>query len=97
MQTFLPVPDFKQSAKLLDYRRLGKQRVEAYQILNVLQSKPGTKMGWANHPAVKMWQNHSEALTLYMNECIMEWQARGYKNTMQLGHVEQIETVQMPK
>ena len=37
MQTFLPYPDFTQSAKTLDYRRLGKQRVEAWQILNALR------------------------------------------------------------
>jgi len=32
MQTFLPYADFKESAQCLDYRRLGKQRVEAKQI-----------------------------------------------------------------
>lgn len=32
MQTFMPYSDFKQVAKCLDYRRLGKQRVEAWQI-----------------------------------------------------------------
>lgn len=36
MQTFLPYPDFQQSAKCLDNRRLGKQRVECLQILNTL-------------------------------------------------------------
>ena len=30
MQTFLPYPDFKQSAACLDYSRLGKQRVEGF-------------------------------------------------------------------
>lgn len=29
MQTFLPYPDFKKSAQCLDYRRLGKQRVDS--------------------------------------------------------------------
>lgn len=33
MQTFLPKPDFVESAKCLDRQRLGKQRVEAKQIL----------------------------------------------------------------
>ena len=33
MQTFLPYPDFARSARCLDNRRLGKQRVESYQIL----------------------------------------------------------------
>ncbi len=53
MQTFLPYPDFKRSAKVLDYRRLGKQRVEALQILKALQVE---NYGWRNHPIVKMWK-----------------------------------------
>jgi len=28
VQTFLPYPDFKKSAECLDFRRLGKQRVD---------------------------------------------------------------------
>jgi len=37
LQTFLPYPSFEKSAKCLDYRRLGKQRVEAWQIYNILK------------------------------------------------------------
>lgn len=33
MQTFLPFKDFKASAKVLDYSRLGKQRAEVKQLL----------------------------------------------------------------
>ena len=36
MQTFLPYPSFEDSAKVLDNRRLGKQRVECLQILKAL-------------------------------------------------------------
>ena len=36
MQTFLPYPDFAASAAALDDRRLGKQRVEALQVLRAL-------------------------------------------------------------
>lgn len=36
VNTFLVSSDFKLSARLLDWRRLGKQRVEAYQILNII-------------------------------------------------------------
>lgn len=36
MQTFLPYPDFEASVAVLDYRRLGKQRVECFQLLKVL-------------------------------------------------------------
>ena len=53
MQTFLPFPDYIQSARALDYKRLGKQRVEALQILNTLT---GRSEGWSQHPAVKMWR-----------------------------------------
>lgn len=35
MNTFLPYPSFDESAKCLDYKRLGKQRVEAKQILEI--------------------------------------------------------------
>jgi hypothetical protein len=45
LQTFLPYADFVKTAKCLDYRRLGKQRVEAFQILNILEGKT-TKAGW---------------------------------------------------
>ncbi len=40
MQTFLPYPDFKESFRALDSKRLGKQRVEAFQILNAIMGRP---------------------------------------------------------
>jgi len=78
MQTFLPLPDFRASAQCLDYRRLGKQRVECKQILSALTNGGG----WRNHPAVKMWRGFEDALRVYMWECIEEWKRRGYNNTM---------------
>lgn len=81
MQTFLPYKSFDKSFEVLDYRRLGKQRVEAYQILNVLLSRTKTK-GWVNHPATKMWKGYENALKEYLNECIDHWVARGYNNNM---------------
>jgi hypothetical protein len=36
MQTFLPYNDFVKSARVLDYKRLGKQRVEGMQIINAI-------------------------------------------------------------
>jgi len=82
MQTFLPYSDFKKTFKVLDYKRLGKQRVETMQILNVLTDKQKTK-GWVNHPAVKMWSGYENALMLYHDLCILEWIKRGYKNSME--------------
>ena len=81
MQTFLPYPNFEKSIKTLDYRRLGKQRVEAFQILNVLLNRTKSS-AWRNHPAVLMWRGYENALKIYLNLCISEWISRGYKNTM---------------
>lgn len=78
MQTFLPYPDFVVSAEVLDYRRLGKQRVETLQILNTLL---GLSSGWSNHPAVKMWRGHEFLLVQYGIVMCDEWIGRGYKDT----------------
>lgn len=87
MQTFLPLPSFKESVISLDYRRLGKQRVEAKQILRALSNrKRGIKSGWQNHPAVLMWVGYEDALKQYYNCCINEWVFRGYKNSMRRAH-----------
>lgn len=79
MQTFLPYADFKKSANCLDDKRLGKQRVEALQILKAIYIPD---YGWRHHPCVKMWKDYPHALQLYMNACIDEWINRGFKNTM---------------
>jgi hypothetical protein len=62
MQTFLPFPDFERSARALDTKRLGKQRVEVIQVVRAL-TRSG--YGWGNHPAVLMWKGHEEALGRY--------------------------------
>lgn len=79
MQTFLPYPDFTASANCLDNRRLGKQRVEAYQILCTLA---GYTTGWISHPAVKMWRHHCFHLVAYGETVCLEWQRRGYSDTL---------------
>jgi len=79
MISFLPFPDFEMSAKVLDYKRLGKQRVEALQIYNRLTK---TQTRWKNHPAVKMWSGYEDALAEYHNTIITEWIRRGYNNSM---------------
>lgn len=64
MNTFLPYPDFIESAKSLDKKRCWKQVVEAQQILSVIS---GTSTSWENHPAVKMWVGHKVSLIKYFN------------------------------
>ena len=80
MQTFLPYEDFAQAAKCLDSKRLGKQRVEALQILNALL-KPDAK-GWKNHPAVKMWRGNERTLIEYGVAICDEWTRRGHRDTV---------------
>jgi hypothetical protein len=77
MQTFLPYPDFKRSVEILDYRRLGKQRIEVKQLLVALTGVGG----WKNHPAALMWRGHSKALAQYGVVCCEEWIRRGYRDT----------------
>jgi len=78
VNTFLPFQDFKRSAQALDNKRLGKQRVEALQIL---RANLGETKGWRNHPAAKMWRGHEYYLYYYIIAMCDEWEARGFKDT----------------
>lgn len=79
MQTFLPYPSFAASAAVLDQKRLGKQRVETFQLLRAL-TVPGH--GWRNHPATKMWRGYLPALVSYGLVMTDEWIARGRNDTV---------------
>lgn len=79
MQTFLPYPGFAESARVLDDIRLGKQRVEAFQIVRTLA---GVTKGWRHHPAVKMWRGHEDALVDYGLAMCVEWTNRGRADTV---------------
>jgi hypothetical protein len=94
MQTFLPYADLQESVRVLDYRRLGKQRVETFQVLNILLDRTPTK-GWRNHPVTRMWSGYESALQVYQNYTIQEWVNRGYKNNMQFEEIL-IPSPQMP-
>jgi len=78
VQTFLPYPDFVDSATVLDPRRLGKQRAETIQVLRAL-TVPG--YGWRHHPAAAMWAGYEEALVRYGLVVCAEWLVRGHKDT----------------
>lgn len=79
MQTFLPYSDFRESAKVLDTKRLGKQRVEVLQLLNSFH-KPNYK-GWKNHPAREMWRGYENGLVEYGKVICEVWKEKGYKDT----------------
>lgn len=78
MQTFLPYADFRETARVLDRQRLGKQRVESMQVMKALVTGEGS---WTSHPAVKMWRGHEAALFMYQTAICQEWTGRGYKDT----------------
>lgn len=81
MQTFLPYHDFEQSAHVLDNKRLGKQRVEAAQILAIHYGET-VKLAWLHHPAVRMWRDYPINLIGYLHCVCVEWEERGFKNIL---------------
>jgi hypothetical protein len=89
VQTFLPYPDFLASARALDSRRLGKQRVEAIQVLRAL-TRP--VYGWKHHPVVKMWHGYEEALTRYGLDMCAAWGATGRADTCAVTLAADLET-----
>ncbi|WP_439678486.1 MSMEG_6728 family protein [Embleya sp. MST-111070] len=79
MQTFLPEPGFEATARILDDRRLGKQRVETFQVLRALV---WPTYGWKHHPAVAMWRGFVPALVCYGVAMCTEWTRRGFRDTV---------------
>jgi hypothetical protein len=79
VQTFLPFPDLGVSSAGLDDRRLGKQRVETFQILRALT---WPDYAWKNHPAVRMWRGFVPALVEYGLENCREWVRRGHAESV---------------
>ena len=80
MQTFLPVAGFAESATVLDRQRLGKQRVEVF---NILEALAGLRPAWQHHPAVVMWRGAEFVLGEYGRVMCREWRSRGYEDNME--------------
>jgi hypothetical protein len=79
MQTFLPYASFARSAEALDVPRLGKQRVETFQLL---RANTIPDYGWRHHPAAKMWRGHLPALVVYGLAMTDAWTATGRADTV---------------
>lgn len=88
MQTFLPHPGFLASARILDMRRLGKQRVETIQVLRALTR---STYGWKHHPVVKMWLGYEEGVTRYGLDMCEAWTATGRADTCATTLVDDLE------
>lgn len=82
MQTFMPLPDARESLRALDNKRLGKQRSETLIIYRTLAGHYPSGKGWTNHPAVKMWRGFGPALEVYYDLSLDEWESRGFENNM---------------
>ena len=54
----IPLPDFAQSAAVLDQKRLQNQLNECKVIAKVLY---GLTTAWQNHPVVRMWRGYEPA------------------------------------
>ena len=85
MQTFLPYADPRASAACLDDRRLGKQRVETFQVLRAIT---WPTYGWKHHPVTRMWRGFVPALVAYGLACVDEWAARGHADATRAALLE---------
>ena len=84
---FIIVPDIYMTAKMLDQKRLCKQRVEAKQIIEILEEYDRTGQltkSWSSNPATKSWLGYTNHLKVYFNIICREWIQRGFNQTMPL-------------
>lgn len=78
MQTFLPFASKRDSLDVLDNKRLNKQILECYQILNILTGNSKSN-AWHNHPAVLMWEGAEAELYRYAMTAVVLADMRGIK------------------
>lgn len=69
MQVFISMPTFKESAKVLDSRRMNKQIMECNQIYRAIK---GETDGWKNHCVTRLWWEYPEELMMFANDCYWE-------------------------
>ena len=78
MQTYLPSPDYHESASILDTKTLGKQRIDTLDIMRVLITGEGFK----DSPAILIWQGYEASLLDYQYAVCFEWHImRAYEDT----------------
>ena len=93
MQTFFCEADAETTARSLDSRRLGKQRVEAIQVARANLGLT-ERSGWLNHPCTRMWRPYMGYLVrVYLPAMLTEWERRGYRNDACLRHLEELSSI----
>lgn len=85
MMTFLINSFFSETARCLDNKRLGCQRLESWIIL---RTNLELSNGWKNHPITKAWKGYEWALCDYATTICLEWSKRGFKDNMYSKFVE---------
>lgn len=78
MQVFMPYISALQSTRCLDWKRLGKQRIEIKYMLEMMYGM----WPYRSHPVVEMWEDYPVFLAYVYKFTVIEWVARGYKNTL---------------
>jgi hypothetical protein len=89
MQTFLPYPSKRESLDALDNKRLNKQILECYQILNILTGNSKSN-AWRNHPAVLMWEGAEAELYRYAMTAVVLADMRGIKTDKNKENLEKL-------
>lgn len=83
MNIFLPYEkDVKRSVQAIDDKRLNKQIVEVYTLLEIAideqQNGERKGRGYHNHPIYKHYKNNIPFLAWFGLECCNEWALRGF-------------------
>ena len=71
MQTFFTDTNLYISASRLDPKRLNKQILEAWQIIEKLEHRNVTS--YMNNPAIVMWRDYTDGLKAYYNAHLWYW------------------------
>lgn len=82
MNIFMPETSIEKSVSILDDKRLIKQILECYQIVNINDRllKGEQKVGYANHPVVKFYRDKRKFVIKYGYEACVEYWFRFGKN-----------------
>lgn len=90
LQTYLPEPDFTETAALLHDVHLERQRRDVYLIFEILA---GLRDQWRNRPAVQMWRGSEVVLLDYGLKVCREWRARGHNDEIEARLISFVEDV----
>ena len=77
LQTWLPYPNYAESAHVLDTKRLSKQRTNVLEILDVLH-EVNQQSKFYEHPVIEMWRGYEPQLCEYGLVVCEEYKSRGH-------------------